>query len=132
MALEFTHQVRRQTGRNSENQRFSVSPSLHPDHGEHQILSPQDKRPNAYATQVALTCAKCHDNQELTQKYNLPEKRLRTFQGSFHGVASAHGETKVANCVSWHGFHNLEIPNLALQSLLNRALNSEIPRTAQS
>jgi nitrate/TMAO reductase-like tetraheme cytochrome c subunit len=76
-------------------------------HGEHQILSPQDKQSKVYSTQVALTCAKCHDNEELIRKYNLPEKRLRTFQGSFHGLASAYGETKVANCASCHGFHNI-------------------------
>jgi len=76
-------------------------------HGEHQILSPQDKHSKVYSTQVALTCAKCHDNEDLIRKYNLPEKRLRTFQGSFHGLASAYGETKVANCASCHGFHNI-------------------------
>jgi hypothetical protein len=76
-------------------------------HGEHQIMSPQDTRSKVYATQLALTCAKCHDNAELIQKYSLPEERLRTFQGSFHGLASAYGETKVANCASCHGFHNI-------------------------
>ena len=76
-------------------------------HGEHQILSPLDKRSKVYATQIALTCAKCHDNEELIHKYKLLGKRLRTFQGSFHGVASAYGEPKVANCVSCHGFHNI-------------------------
>ena len=76
-------------------------------HGEHQIRSPQDKRSKVYSTQVALTCTQCHDNEELIKKYNLPAKRLRTFQGSFHGVASAYGETQVANCASCHGFHNI-------------------------
>ena len=76
-------------------------------HGEHQILSPQDKQSKVYATQVALTCARCHDNQELTRVYNLPTQRLRSFQGSFHGIASHFGETGVANCISCHGFHNI-------------------------
>lgn len=76
-------------------------------HGEHQILSPQDKRSKVYSTQVALTCARCHDNEELIEKYHLPEKRLRTFQGSFHGIASTYGDTNVANCASCHGFHNI-------------------------
>ena len=76
-------------------------------HGEHQILGPQDKRSKVYATQVALTCARCHDNAELIQKYRLPGKRLRTFEGSFHGIASAYGAANVANCASCHGFHNI-------------------------
>lgn len=76
-------------------------------HGEHNIRSPQDKQSKVYATQVPLTCVKCHDDDQLIQKYNLPKARLRTFRGTFHGVASSYGETKVANCASCHGFHNI-------------------------
>jgi len=76
-------------------------------HGEHDIRSPLDKQSSVYATQVALTCAKCHDDEEVTKKYHMPKARLRTFRGSFHGVASAYGETRVANCASCHGFHNI-------------------------
>ena len=94
-------------------------------HGEHQILSPQDKQSKVYSTQVALTCAKCHDNEELIRKYNLPEKRLRTFQGSFHGLASTYGETKVANCASCHGFHNIR-PSSDPNSPINPA---HLPQT---
>jgi Cytochrome c3 len=94
-------------------------------HGEHQILSPQDRQSKVYSTQVALTCAKCHDNEELIRKYNLPEKRLRTFQGSFHGLASAYGETKVANCASCHGFHNIR-PSSDPNSPINPA---HLPQT---
>ena len=76
-------------------------------HGEHNILSPQDKGSKVYSTRVALTCAKCHDDHQLIQKYDLPKARLRTFQGTFHGIASSYGDTKVANCSSCHGFHNI-------------------------
>lgn len=76
-------------------------------HGEHDIRSPLDRQSKVYATQVALTCAKCHDDEEITQKYHLPKARLRSFQGTFHGIASAYGETRVANCASCHGFHNI-------------------------
>ena len=73
-------------------------------HGEHQIRSPKINARLVYSTHVAQTCAKCHDNDQLTHKYNLPTGRLRTFRGTFHGIASAYGETKVANCASCHGF----------------------------
>jgi hypothetical protein len=76
-------------------------------HGEHEIRSPLDRQSKVYPTQVALTCAKCHDDEEITQKYHLPTARLRSFQGTFHGIASAYGETRVANCSSCHGFHNI-------------------------
>ena len=89
-------------------------------HGEHQILSPQDKHSKVYATQVALTCAGCHDNQDLTRIYNLPAQRLRSFQGSFHGIASHFGETRVASCISCHGFHNIR-PSSDPKSPINPA-----------
>lgn len=76
-------------------------------HGEHRILSPADERSAVYATHVAMTCAKCHDNEQVIEKFKLPRARLRTFQGSFHGLASAYGEARVANCASCHGFHNI-------------------------
>jgi hypothetical protein len=80
-------------------------------HGEHEIFSPTDKRSKVYSTAVALTCAKCHDNDDVIRKYKLPERRLRTFAGSFHGIASAYGDIKVANCASCHGFHNIRPSN---------------------
>ncbi|MFN8005791.1 MAG: hypothetical protein U0V70_01935 [Terriglobia bacterium] len=89
-------------------------------HGEHRILSPQDNQSKVYATKVALTCAGCHDNQDLTQAYHLPPGRLRSFQGSFHGVASHFGETRVASCISCHGFHNIR-PSSDPKSPVNQA-----------
>ena len=89
-------------------------------HGEHQILAPQDKKSKVYATQVAMTCTRCHDNQELARVYNLPAQRLRSFEGSFHGIASHFGETRVANCISCHGFHNIR-PSSDPKSSINPA-----------
>ncbi len=94
-------------------------------HGEHQILSPQDKQSKVYATHVALTCARCHDNQDLARIYNLPAQRLRSFQGSFHGIASHFGETRVASCISCHGFHNIR-PSSDPKSPINSA---NLPKT---
>ncbi|MEW5976168.1 MAG: cytochrome c3 family protein [Acidobacteriota bacterium] len=76
-------------------------------HGEHGIRSPQDKLSTVHPSHVAQTCARCHDNQELIERYKLPEARLRTFEGTFHGIALSYGETRVANCASCHGFHNI-------------------------
>jgi hypothetical protein len=94
-------------------------------HGEHQIRSPRDKRSAVYATHVAMTCAKCHDNEQLTEKYKLPKGRLRTFQGTFHGLASAYGESRVASCASCHGFHNIR-PSSDPKSPINAA---NLPQT---
>ena len=94
-------------------------------HGEHRILSPSDKRSAVYATHVAATCAKCHEDEQLTARYKLPKGRLRTFEGTFHGLASAYGESKVANCASCHGFHNIR-PSSDPKSPINPA---NLPQT---
>ncbi len=94
-------------------------------HGEHRILSPSDKRSAVYSTHVAMTCARCHENEQLTEKYKLPKGRLRTFQGTFHGLASAYGVAKVANCASCHGFHNIR-PSSDPRSPINPA---NLPQT---
>jgi nitrate/TMAO reductase-like tetraheme cytochrome c subunit len=75
-------------------------------HGEHQILAPQDKQ-SKFIPSGRAHLREVPRQRGTHSKYNLPEKRLRTFQGSFHGLASAYGETKVANCASCHGFHNI-------------------------
>ena len=76
-------------------------------HGAHDIIPPQDVHSAVYATKVAAVCAKCHDDDVLSRQYGFLTSRLRTYRSSFHGVASKFGETRVANCASCHGHHNI-------------------------
>jgi len=89
-------------------------------HNEHAILSPQDVRSPVYATKVAGVCSRCHDDEVLSKQYGFRTSRLRTFSSSFHGVASKFGETRVANCASCHGFHDIR-PSSDPRSLVNAA-----------
>jgi len=78
-------------------------------HGEHQILGPGDARarvsPNNVASEV---CATCHGSVRLSQKFGMSTERYKTFNDSFHGLASRGGVSAVANCASCHGVHNIK------------------------
>lgn len=76
-------------------------------HSEHSILSPQDADSRVYATRVAEVCVKCHDNLAIARQYGLSPSRMKTFSASYHGTALKFGETRVANCSSCHGFHDI-------------------------
>jgi hypothetical protein len=76
-------------------------------HSEHDILSPQDINSQVYATKVAQVCSRCHDDMALSRQYGFLTSRLKTYNESFHGTAARFGETRVANCASCHGFHDI-------------------------
>lgn len=76
-------------------------------HSEHDIVSPRDLSSKVYATKVAEVCSRCHDDQVLARTYGFLTSRLKTYSDSFHGTASKFGETRVANCASCHGFHDI-------------------------
>lgn len=77
-------------------------------HGEHGILSPSNpKSPVAPANVSAQVCTPCHASVRLTQKYGLSEDRFRSFEDSFHGLATKAGSIEVANCASCHGVHDI-------------------------
>jgi len=94
-------------------------------HSEHDIQSPADLRSRVYATKVAAVCARCHDDERLGRLYGFLTSRLKTYFGSYHGTASKFGETRVANCASCHGFHDIRASSDP-QSSINPA---NLPRT---
>jgi len=76
-------------------------------HSEHAIQTPGTASSSVYATHVAAVCSRCHDDENLARQYGFLPSRLRTYADSFHGTASGFGETRVANCASCHGFHDI-------------------------
>jgi predicted CXXCH cytochrome family protein len=80
-------------------------------HTEHDIRSPADLDSIVYATKVAAVCSRCHDDERLARQYGLLTSRLKTFSASYHGMASKSGETRVANCSSCHGHHDIRPSN---------------------
>ncbi len=90
-------------------------------HGEHSILSPKDPRsPVAAANVSTRVCSPCHASLKLTEKWNLPRDRTKTFADSYHGLAARGGAIEVANCASCHGAHEI-LPSSNPASRVNRA-----------
>jgi predicted CXXCH cytochrome family protein len=76
-------------------------------HNEHNIQSPESLDSRVYATKVAAVCSRCHDDERLSRQYGFLTSRLKSYSNSYHGTASTLGETRVANCASCHGFHDV-------------------------
>lgn len=99
------------------------SPTCTSCHGEHDIRAAQDPGSRVYATNVSKTCSDCHASDKVVAKYGLKADRISTFKESFHGAAGALGDTRVANCASCHGVHDI-FPQSDSRSLIN-AVNIE-------
>jgi len=77
-------------------------------HGEHLILAPQEQGSLVNAARVSMsTCGRCHNDERLALRYNLPTDRVPSFADSYHGLAMQGGSQSVANCASCHGVHNI-------------------------
>jgi cytochrome b subunit of formate dehydrogenase/nitrate reductase cytochrome c-type subunit len=77
-------------------------------HGEHKILAPKD--PNSPVSKLhvsAQVCAPCHNSVQLNEKFGLAAERGKSFDDSYHGLATKAGSVEVANCASCHGFHDI-------------------------
>ena len=77
-------------------------------HGEHLILAPKEAGSLVNASRVSMaTCGRCHSDERLALRYNLPADRVPSFADSYHGLAMRGGSQSVANCASCHGVHNI-------------------------
>lgn len=96
------------------------SPTCTSCHGEHDIRPPSDTTSRVSAGHVARTCSDCHASEKIVARFGLKPDRIATFQESFHGAAGELGDTRVANCASCHGVHNI-YPQSDPRSMINAA-----------
>lgn len=90
-------------------------------HGEHLILGPKEAESPVSAARVSLmTCGRCHGDERLAQRYNLPADRVPSYADSYHGLAMREGSQAVANCASCHGVHDI-YPSRDPRSRVNAA-----------
>jgi cytochrome b subunit of formate dehydrogenase len=90
-------------------------------HGEHRILSVKDPGSPVFASNLpTMTCGRCHGDLRVTEKFNLPNNVVPSFEDSFHGLSSRAGNKTVANCSSCHGVH-LILPSSDPRSTVNKA-----------
>lgn len=90
-------------------------------HGEHLILGPKEAAsPVSAANLSTVTCGRCHNDERLAIRYNLPMDRVPSYADSYHGLAMREGSQTVANCASCHGVHNI-FPAKDARSTVNAA-----------
>ena len=84
-------------------------------HSEHKI----EKLHGASSVRISQEiCSKCHASERINAKYNLPGDRVKTFLGSYHGLAVQGRSAKAANCASCHGYHKI-LPSSDPDSSIN-------------
>jgi formate dehydrogenase gamma subunit len=99
----------------------SAAPVCSDCHGEHLILGPKEPASLVNASRVSVaTCGRCHSDERLALRYNLPADRVPSFADSYHGLAIRGGSQSVANCASCHGVHNI-FPSSDARSTVNAA-----------
>jgi DnaJ-class molecular chaperone len=96
------------------------SPTCTNCHGEHDIRAHLDPESKVFASNIPKTCSDCHTSELIVGKFGLKPDRIATFAESFHGVAIELGETRVANCASCHGIHDI-YPQTDDRSLISAA-----------
>jgi len=84
-------------------------------HFEHQITQ---LKTNATLKVSADVCSRCHASERINTKFKMPKDRVKTFFGSYHGLASQYGSALAANCASCHGYH-LVLPSADPKSTIN-------------
>ena len=82
----------------------------------HNIVRVLDQSASTYPSNIAHTCAKCHDDPKLMSKYGIVEKVYDSYMKSFHGKAmslsgdkTALQQLNTATCVNCHGAHNISM-----------------------
>jgi len=76
-------------------------------HGKHDIRKPKDPAARTFRLNIVATCLRCHKDQAIERKYNLPDvKVMVAYEQSVHGMASKKsGLTGSAVCIDCHGNH---------------------------
>jgi len=85
-------------------------------HDDHKIRSLKSSSPTMISEDV---CSRCHASERLNTKYNLPADRVKTFLGSYHGLAGQYGSTVAANCASCHSYHKI-LPSADTNSTISK------------
>lgn len=88
-------------------QRNNDAPTCTDCHDAHTILRPDDARSNVHPTNIAATCARCHEDQALMAKYRLPTNQVQLYSQSAHGLALTQDQNFAApTCLGCHGAHS--------------------------
>jgi hypothetical protein len=96
-----------------EGEALSDAPTCGDCHGSHEIRATADSLSRVNPRQLAFTCARCHANPALVQKYHIPIKDpFKAYSGSVHGRLAMAGVGSTATCSSCHGNHKILAANV--------------------
>ena len=78
-------------------------------HGIHNIIPVKSPNSKVNGANIVRTCASCHADANYMKQYNpgLQVDQLDKYKTSVHGKKIFAGDTKVANCASCHGNHDI-------------------------
>ncbi len=78
-------------------------------HGKHDIRSAKDPESRTNHANIEKTCGKCHGNDTVVQKANLPGGNIVTqFHDSIHGKAlQGAAQSAAPTCTNCHGSHSI-------------------------
>lgn len=77
-------------------------------HGGHDTEAVRGSEATAAALRrSAQDCASCHGDIRLAGDHGFTAAVVSDYRGSFHGLAAAIGDRRVANCASCHGNHDI-------------------------
>jgi cytochrome b subunit of formate dehydrogenase len=85
------------------------SPGCNDCHGEHDIISPDDK--DALTNRLNLSsqiCQNCHSSKVLMSRFGLDAERMDSYLRSYHGLSVLKGSADAATCNSCHETHAIK------------------------
>jgi cytochrome b subunit of formate dehydrogenase len=99
-------------------------------HGDHDILGSTDRRSRTHPANLPDTCGGCHENIDLTRKYEiLFDKAIDTYKSSVHGRASKGGVYVAATCNDCHSVGGSAHQILSAGNHESSVNHFNIPRT---
>jgi hypothetical protein len=82
-------------------------------HGTHRVLSPDNPESKVFPTNLPLTCARCHSQKELMDKYHLPSNTFEEYSQGIHGQYLLQKNDRSApTCARCHGNHGALPPGV--------------------
>ncbi|MDZ7289081.1 MAG: cytochrome c3 family protein [candidate division KSB1 bacterium] len=105
---------------------LSDAPTCGDCHGSHEIRVVADSLSLVNPRQLAFTCARCHANPAIVQKYHIPIKDpFKAYSHSVHGRLAMAGVDSAATCSSCHGNHKI----FAANNPASKVYHFNIPQT---
>lgn len=80
----------------------------------HNVIRVLEYNAPTYKKNISQTCARCHGNKELMERYGIVEKVYESYMRSFHGKAIQLGTYEIsqldkATCTNCHGTHDIKL-----------------------